>query len=155
FAYSTVSLFSGAARMPGMPMPEVYFDTSVTIVALILLGRMLESRARSGTSRAMRALLELKPRSATRLEGGREVAVPLDAIQVGDTRRVRPGERVPADGRVLEGRSSVNRALVTGEPIPQDVGPGDAVTGGTLNGNGSLLVRAERVGADSLLMQVV
>jgi len=155
FTWSTVALFPGASRVPGMAMPDIYFDTSVTIITLVLLGRLLESRARHGTSRAIRALLELRPRTATRIERGSEHAVPLDAIQAGDQLRVRPGERVPADGRVLEGHSSVDRALVTGEPIPQDVGPGDPVTGGTLNGTGAFVMLAERVGADSLLLQVV
>ena len=160
FLYSTFSLFAGgAAAMPGMPgmpgAPEVYFDTSVTIVALILLGRMLESRARSGTSRAMRALLELRPRSAVRVRGRLEESVPLNAVRPGDLLLVRPGERVPVDGRVADGRSSLNRALVTGEPIPAEVGPGDAVTGGTLNGTGAFRMVAERVGADSMLMQIV
>src|SRR5205823_10536617 len=107
---------SGLPGMPGAPaMPDVYFDTSVTIVALILLGRMLESRAKSGTSRAMRALLDLQPRTALRVRGDVEEPVPLDAVQPADVLVVRPGERVPVDGRVLDGRSSVDRALVTGE----------------------------------------
>jgi len=162
FAYSTWVLFAGANVPPGpaMPvrmqlMPDVYFDTSVTIVTLILLGRMLESRARSGTSRAMRSLLELRPRSAIRVRGGLQESVPLDAVSPGDTLLVRPGDRIPVDGRVLDGRSNVNRALVTGEPIPAEVGPGDAVTGGTLNGTGAFRMTAEKVGADSLLMQIV
>ncbi len=161
FAYSTWALFFGTGvtsghAAPGMQaMPDVYFDTSVTIVALILLGRMLESRARSGTSRAMRALLELRPRSAIRVRGGLQESVPLDAVSPGDVLLVRPGDRIPVDGRVLDGRSSVNRALVTGEPIPAEVGPGDAVTGGTLNGVGAFQMTAEKVGADSLLMQIV
>src|SRR5690349_4711643 len=158
FTYSTATLFAPTFTLQqhmGMPMPDVYFDTSVTIVALILLGRMLEARARSGTSRAMRALLELRPRTALRVRGAVEESVPLDAVQPGDELRVRPGERGPVDGRVREGRSSVNRALVTGESLPVDVGPGDEVTGGTLNGTGAFRMVAERVGADSLLMQVV
>jgi Cu+-exporting ATPase len=161
FAYSTWALFFGMSvasghAAPGVqPMPDVYFDTSVTIVALILLGRMLESRARSGTSRAMRALLELRPRSAIRVRGGLQESIPLDAVSPGDTLLVRPGDRIPVDGRVLDGRSNVNRALVTGEPIPAEVGPGDAVTGGTLNGTGAFRMTAEKVGADSLLMQIV
>ena len=158
FAYSTFSLFArpfALTQHMGMAMPDVYFDTSVTIVALILLGRMLESRARTGTSRAMRALLELRPRTALRLHGAVEESVPLDSIQPGDELLVRPGERVPVDGRVREGRSSVNRALVTGESLPMDVGPGDEVTGGTLNGTGAFRMVAERVGADSLLMQII
>src|SRR5262249_2061152 len=133
FAYSTVALFAGrgatsttamAMPRPGAAMaPDLYFDTSVTIVTLILLGRMLESGARRGTSRARRARLELRPRTGQRVRGGVEGRAPLDAIRAGDVLRVRPGERVPVDGRVLEGRSSVNRALVTGEPLPHDIGP--------------------------------
>jgi Cu+-exporting ATPase len=158
FAYSTFSLFArpfAPSQHMGMQMPDVYFDTSVTIVALILLGRMLEARARSGTSRAMRALLELRPRTALRLRGTAREAVPLAAVEPGDELLVRPGERVPVDGRVREGRSSVNRALVTGESLPVDVGPGDEVTGGTLNGTGAFQMVAERVGAESFLMQVI
>ncbi len=166
FAYSVYVLFAasgrGVAHMAGMALmrPEtagldVYFDTSVTIVALVLLGRLLESRARSGTSRALRALLELRPRSAIRVRGNLEESVALDRVVPGDVLLVRPGDRVPVDGVVLDGRSTVNRALVTGEALPVDVSPGDAVTGGTLNGTGAFRMRAERVGADSLLMQVV
>jgi Cu+-exporting ATPase len=158
FAYSTATLFAPVFSLKPhlhMNMPDVYFDSTVTIIALILLGRMLESRARSGTSRAMRALLELRPRMAVRVRGPLEEAVPLAEIQPGDELLVRPGERVPVDGRVRDGRSSVNRALVTGESLPVDVGPGDEVTGGTLNGTGALRMVAERVGADSLLMQVI
>ena len=156
FVYSSVSLFLPSVVGQMSAMPDMYFDTSVTIVALILLGRMLESRAKSGTSRAMRALLDLRPRMALRLgASGEETNVPLDSVQAGDELLVRPGERVPADGVVLDGRSSVDRALVTGESVPVEVGPGDPVTGGTLNGHGSFRMRAERVGADSMLMQVV
>ncbi len=166
FAYSGFVLFAASGRgvahtaeLAGVPSEvaglHLYFDTSVTIVALILLGRMLESRARSGTSRALRALLELRPRSAVRVRGSLEESVALDRVMPGDVLLVRPGDRVPVDGVLLDGRSSVNRALVTGEALPVDVGPGDAVTGGTLNGMGAFRMRAERVGADSLLMQVV
>jgi len=158
FIYSTAALFGprfSLSQHMGMSMPDLYFDTSVTIVTLILLGRMLEARARSGTSRAMRALLELRPRTALRVRGAVEEIVPLDAVQPGDALLVRPGERVPVDGRVREGRSSVNRALVTGESLPVDVGPGDEVTGGTLNGTGAFRMVAERVGADAFLMQVI
>ncbi len=162
FAYSSYALFfaGGAAAgrdMPGMiAMPDVYFDTSVTIVALILLGRMLESRARTGTSRAMRALLELRPRMALRVSAaGSEESVPVDTLAPGDVLVVRPGERIPVDGSVLDGRSSVDRALVTGEAIPVEVAAGDGVTGGTLNLTGAFRMRAEKVGADSMLMQVV
>jgi Cu+-exporting ATPase len=171
FAYSTFALVTGffaasgraatgVLAMPGMRpeaagAPDLYFDTSVTIIALILLGRLLESRARTGTSRAMRALLDLRPRTALRVRGDSEESVPLDAVTPGDVLVVRPGERVPVDGRVLDGRSSVNRALVTGEAMPVEVAAGDLVTGGTLNGTGAFRMTAEKVGADSLLMQVV
>ena len=157
FGYSAVTLFAGpAVAMPGMAMPlALYFDTSVTIVALILLGRLLESRARTGTSRAMRALLDLAPRTALRRVGATEESVPLDAVKAGDVLVVRPGERIPVDGRVLDGHSSVDRALVTGESEPVEVGPGAAVTGGTLNGRGAFAMTAEKVGADSMLMRIV
>jgi Cu+-exporting ATPase len=171
FASSAVALFAAlpaagggagpAGAAPGHAMPgiaggpEVYFDTSVTIVALVLLGRLLESRARGATSRAMRGLLELRPRTAVREAAGIQKVVPLDEVRPGDVLLVRPGDRVPVDGRVLDGRSSVDRSLVTGESLPVDVGPGDAVTGGTLNGTGAFRMTAERVGADSVLMQVV
>ena len=162
FLASAWALFVGAtgaaqADMPGMHEhgPALYFDTSVTIVALILLGRVLEARARTGTSRAMRALLDLRPRTALRVRAGVEEPVPLDAVVAGDVLVVRPGERVPVDGRIHEGRSDVDRALVTGESLPVAVGPGDEVTGGTLNGHGAFTMVAEKVGADSMLMQVV
>lgn len=162
FGYSSYSLFSAPdmpvhAGMAGMAAgPALYFDTSVTIVALILLGRMLESRARTGTSRAMRALLDLRPRFALRrTAAGAEEQVPLDGVQPGDVLVVRPGERIPVDGHVLDGRSSVDRALVTGESEPVEVGPGDAVTGGTLNGRGAFAMTADKVGADSMLMRIV
>lgn len=160
FLASVGSLFTWTsdpahAGMPGMDGPALYFDTSVTIVALILLGRMLEARARTGTSRAMRALLDLQPRTALRVHDGVETSVPLDAVAVGDVLVVRPGERVPVDGRVQEGRSHVDRALVTGESLPVEVGPGDEVAGGILNGHGAFTMVATKVGADSMLMQVV
>jgi cation transport ATPase len=116
FAYSLWVLLTAApGAHAGHGMLDLYFDTSVTIVALVLLGRVLEARARTGTSRALRALLELRPRTAQRLQDGRESEVPLDDVLPGDVLVVRPGERVPVDGRVLEGRSAVDRALVTGE----------------------------------------
>ena len=141
---------------------HVYFDTAVTIVVLILLGRLLEARAKHRASRAMRALLDLRPRTARRLRDAADAAgdaagedVPLDAVQPGDLLLVRPGERVPVDGVVEDGRSSVDQSMLTGEPVPVEVGPGSRVTGATLNGTGAFRLRAERVGADSMLMQIV
>ena len=126
------------------------------ITTLVLLGQVLELRARSATSGAIRALLGLQPKTARRLrEDGNEEDVPLEHVAVGDRLRVRPGERVPVDGVVLEGRSAVDEALVTGEPIPVEKEPGSRVTGGTVNGTGGFVMRADRVGADTLLAQIV
>jgi Cu+-exporting ATPase len=137
-------------------VPPVYFEAAAVITTLVLLGQVLELRARSATSGAIRALLGLQPRTARRLrEDGREEDVPLEHVAVGDRLRVRPGERVPVDGAVLEGRSSVDEALVTGEPIPVEKEPGSRVTGGTVNGTGGFVMRADRVGADTLLAQIV
>jgi Cu+-exporting ATPase len=126
------------------------------ITTLVLLGQMLELRARSATSGAIRALLGLAPKTARRLrDDGSEEDVPLGHVQVGDRLRVRPGERVPVDGTVLEGASAVDESMVTGEPIPVEKTPGSRVTGGTVNATGSFVMRAERVGADTLLAQIV
>jgi Cu+-exporting ATPase len=134
----------------------VYFEAAAVIVTLVLLGQVLELRARSRTGAAIRALLGLAPKTARRVhEDGSEEDVPLDLVQVGDRLRVRPGEKVPVDGVVLEGASAVDESMITGEPIPVKKGEGDAVTGATVNGNGSLLIRAERVGAETLLAQIV
>jgi Cu+-exporting ATPase len=134
----------------------VYFEAAVVIVTLILLGQVLELRARSATSAAIKKLLGLVPRTARRLgEDGKEEDVPLDAVLVGDRLRVRPGEKVPVDGVVLEGASSIDEAMVTGEPIPAEKHAGDRVVGATVNGTGSLIMRAEKVGSDTLLSRIV
>ena len=135
--------------------PSVYFDTSVVIVALILLGRLLESRARAGASQAIRRLMDLRPRMARRAAGDGWEDVPLDDVLPGDVLMVRPGERVPVDGTVLDGRSSVDRSLITGESMPVEIGPGDPVTGATVNQAGAFRMRAERVGRDASLMRIV
>jgi Cu+-exporting ATPase len=133
-----------------------YFEAASVVVVLVLLGQVLELRARSRTSGAIRALLSLAPRTARRLEAdGTEVDVPLEQVRPGDRLRVRPGERVPVDGVVLEGASAVDESMITGEPIPAEKTPGGRVTGGTVNGNGTLLMRAERVGSETLLAQIV
>jgi P-type Cu+ transporter len=155
YLFSTAATFFPAAfRYAGL-MPDTYFDTAVTIVALILLGRLLEARARSGTSRAMRRLLDLSPRTATRIVGDATESVPLDRVTPGDLLQVRPGERVPVDGVVIDGRSTIDRSMLTGESLPVGIGAGDAVTGATVNLTGAFRMRAERVGADSMLMQIV
>ena len=136
--------------------PPVYFEAAAVITTLVLLGQVLELRARSRTSGAIRALLGLQPKTARRLRAdGGEEDVPLADVLIGDRLRVRPGERVPVDGVVLEGRSAVDESMLTGEPIPVEKGPGARVTGGTVNGTGSFVMRAERVGADTLLAQIV
>jgi Cu+-exporting ATPase len=133
----------------------VYFEAAAVIVTLVLLGQVLELRARSRTGAAIRALLGLAPKTARRLRDGREEDVPLDQVQRGDRLRVRPGEKVPVDGVVEEGRSSVDESMITGEPIPVEKGPGSFVTGGTVNQTGTFVLRAERVGEETLLARIV
>ena len=134
----------------------VYFEAAAVIVTLVLLGQVLELRARSQTGAAIRALLGLAPKTARRLnDDGSEEDVALDLVRVGDRLRVRPGEKVPVDGVVLEGESAVDESMITGEPIPASKRERDEVTGATVNGTGSLVIRAERVGAETLLAQIV
>jgi Cu+-exporting ATPase len=134
----------------------VYFEAAAVITTLVLLGQVLELRARSQTSGAIRALLGLVPKTARRLrDEGTEEDISLDQVQPGDRLRVRPGEKIPVDGIVLEGRSTVDESMVTGEPLPVEKVPGSCVTGGTVNGAGSFVMSAERVGADTLLAQIV
>ena len=134
----------------------VYFEAAAVIVTLILLGQVLELKARSQTGAAIKALLGLAPKTARMLrDDGSEADVPLDQVQTGYRLRVRPGEKIPVDGAVLEGGSSVDESMITGEPIPVEKKAGDRVTGATVNGTGSLVMRADRVGADTLLAQIV
>jgi Cu+-exporting ATPase len=134
----------------------VYFEPAAVIVTLVLLGQVLELRARSQTSSAIKSLLGLAPKTArVLLEDGREEDIPIDQVQVGARLRVRPGERIPTDGVVLEGTSTVDESMLTGEPVPVEKTPGTKVTGGTVNGTGGLVIRAERVGADTVLSQIV
>jgi len=160
FLYSLMAtiapgIFPASFRGHGGAVP-VYFEAAAIITTLVLLGQVLELRARRQTSSAIRALLGLAPKTA-RMVGpnGSQQDVPLDRIHPGHHLRVRPGEKVPVDGVVLEGTSSVDESMVTGEPIPVEKAPGSRVTGGTLNGTGGFLMRAERVGADTLLAQIV
>jgi Cu+-exporting ATPase len=148
-------IFPHQFRGHGGAVP-VYFEAAAVIVALVFLGQVLELRAREKTGSAIRALLDLAPKTA-RLIGadGSETDVPLDTVKAGDRLRIRPGDAVPVDGVVLEGRSSVDESMISGEPLPVEKTDGDALTGGTLNKNGSLIMRAEKVGAETTLARIV
>jgi Cu+-exporting ATPase len=135
--------------------PVLYFEAAAAITALVLLGQVLELRARSRTGAAIRALLDLSPRMARVVRDGREQDIPLEQVIPGDRLRVRPGEKIPVDGAVLEGTSGVDESMITGESIPVSKGPGSRVIGATVNGTGSLVMRAERVGGETLLAQIV
>jgi P-type Cu+ transporter len=145
--------FPAGSRMHGVV--QTYFDTAVVVTALVLLGQVLELRARNRTGQAIRQLLGLTPKTARLVSHGSERDVPLGEVAVGDVCRVRPGEKIPVDGIVVEGRSAVDESMVTGEAMPASKESGARVTGGTINTTGSLLVRAERVGNDTLLAQIV
>ena len=135
---------------------QIYFEAAAVITVLVLLGQVLELRAREKTSGAIKALLGLAPKTAVKVgANGADETVPVDTIQVGDMLRVRPGEKVPVDGEVTEGRANVDESMVTGEPIPSAKSPGSKVTGGTMNQTGGFVMRAEKVGADTLLSQIV
>ena len=160
YVYSVFALFfPGAIPASFRNMAgelAVYFEPAAVIVTLVLLGQVLELRARSETSSALKALLGLAPKTARILRGdGREEDIPLDQVQVGDRLRVRPGEKIPVDGVVLEGSSAVDESMVTGESMPVEKAADAKVTGGTVNGTGGLVMRAERVGGDTLLSQIV
>ncbi|HEU5482050.1 MAG TPA: copper-translocating P-type ATPase, partial [Sphingomicrobium sp.] len=159
YGYSLVAtlapdIFPDSLRTMGGHVP-VYFEAAAVITTLVLLGQVLELRARSETGKAIRALLGLAPKTARRVTEGGEEDVPLEHVQVGDVLRIRPGEKVPVDGVILEGRSSVDESMISGEPIPVETTTGDKVTGATVNGTGSLLMRAERVGRDTMLSRIV
>ena len=160
YFYSVVASFMPSSlpasfKGPGGE-PHVYFEVSATIVTLVLLGQVLELRARSQTSSAIQMLLGLAPRTARAVrDDGSEVDIPLAEVKPGDKLRVRPGEKIPVDGSVIEGSSSVDESMITGEPLPVEKAQGARVTGATVNGTGSLLMRAERVGKETLLAQIV
>jgi P-type Cu+ transporter len=160
YAYSVVAtlaprLFPPSFRTHGDQV-GLYFEVAAVITVLVLLGQVLELRARSQTSSAIRALLGLAPKTARRLDAdGSEEDVPLEIVKPGDRLRVRPGEKIPVDGVVLEGASAVDESMVTGEAIPVEKGPGDRVIGGTVNTTGSFVMRADRVGSETLLAQIV
>ncbi|MFZ3236694.1 MAG: HAD-IC family P-type ATPase, partial [Stellaceae bacterium] len=160
YGYSLVAallpgIFPASFRMPGGAVP-VYFEPAAVIVTLVLLGQVLELRARAETGSAIRALLDLAPKTARILrDDGSEADVELDRLVPGDRLRVRPGEKIPVDGVVVDGAGNVDESMITGEPLPAEKAAGDTVTGGTLNGTGSFVMRAERVGSDTLLARIV
>ncbi len=159
YGYSVVAalapnIFPPSLRTMGGVVP-VYFEASAVITTLVLLGQVLELRARAATGKAIRALLGLAPRTARRVSDGLEEDVSIAEVHVGDLLRIRPGESIPVDGIVIEGRSSVDESMITGEPVPVEKKNGDTVTGATVNGTGTLLMRAERVGRDTMLSQIV
>ncbi len=147
YVYSACALF--------VPGAALYFEAAAMITVLALLGQVFELRARGRTGSAIRALAGLAPRTARVVRGEEEADVPLVEIKVGDILRVRPGEKIPVDGTVLEGGSSIDEAMLTGEPLPVEKGPGDSVTGGTVNGSGGFLMKAERVGSETVLARIV
>src|SRR5213083_555776 len=159
YAYSVAAtlapgIFPASFReMDGMP--PVYFEAAAAITTLVLLGQVLELRARIRTGAAIRALLDLTPKTARILRDGSEQDIPLEQVQPGDRLRVRPGEKIPVDGMVLEGRSAVDESMITGESMPVEKEPGSRVIGATVNGTGSFVMRAERVGSETLLAQIV
>ena len=160
YGYSFIAQLFPGIFPPSFRSPSgevaVYFEAAAFIVTLVLLGQVLEIKARSRTGAAIKALLGLAPKTARRLlADGREEDISLDQVMVGDLLRVRPGEKVPVDGVVREGRSAVDESMVTGEPIPVEKGPGDRLIGATVNGAGALVMQAERVGAGTLLAQIV
>ena len=158
YFYSVAATLAPGAFPHGFHMHgavETYFDTAAVIIVLVLLGQVLELRARGRTSSALKSLLGLAPKTARVVKSCGEHDVALESVKIGDRIRVRPGEKVPVDGIVVEGESAIDESMVTGEPMPVTKRAGDRVTGGTLNGTGTLVFRAERVGADTLLAQIV
>ena len=160
FLYSVVATFAPGVfpatfRMHGGMVP-VYYEAAGVVVALVLLGQVLELRARAATGKAIRALLNLAPKTARRINAdGSETEIPLAEVQTGDRLRVRPGEAVPVDGVVIEGRSSVDESMLTGEPLPVAKEATSALTGGTVNGTGSIVMEAQAVGSDTMLARIV
>jgi len=160
YAYSVIAVvlpgvFPAIFRTEG-GLPPVYFEVAAVITALVLLGQVLELRARSSTNAAIRTLLGLAPKTARRVGAdGAEEDIPLADVKIGDHLRIRPGEKVPVDGVVIEGSSSIDESMITGEPIPVEKTAGERVIGATVNGTGSLIMEAQRVGSDTLLAQIV
>lgn len=160
YIYSLVATFFPSLFPQDFQMHDglvaVYYEAAAVIISLVLLGQVLELKARSQTGNAIRALLGLAPKTARKVQpDGSEIDIPLNHIHLGDKLRVRPGEKVPTDGKILEGKSSIDESMITGEPIPAEKAPGSSVTGATVNGTGSFVMQAMRVGSDTLLSQIV
>jgi Cu+-exporting ATPase len=158
YLYSTIATFWPTLfpHSPHHTQPDVYFESAAAIVMLVLVGQVMELRARGQTSSAIRALLDLSPKMARVVEAdGRERDLPLDLVTVGQVLRVRPGEKVPVDGLVLEGCTATDESMITGESLPVEKNPGDRVIGASVNGNGSILMRAQRIGSETVLAQIV
>ncbi len=158
YLYSAVVMLLPQIFPPSFAMHGkigVYFEAAAVITVLVLLGQVLELRARSRTGSAIRALLGLAPNIARIIRDGEETDVPLDRVQKGDRLRIRPGDKVPVDGRVIDGRTSIDEAMITGEPMPTEKNSGDRVTAGTVNQTGSIVIEAERVGSETMLAQIV
>ncbi|MEM8804205.1 MAG: copper-translocating P-type ATPase, partial [Pseudomonadota bacterium] len=153
FAYSTVATFLPSVLPPSAD--NVYFESAGVIIVLILLGRTLEARAKSRAGAAIRALATLQPDRARVVKGGKETDRPIATLQIGDILRVRPGERIPTDGVITEGQSTIDESMLTGEPLPVAKTAGDKVTGATINGNGALLIETTRIGDDTTLSQIM
>ncbi|EEF80671.1 copper-translocating P-type ATPase [Methylophaga thiooxydans DMS010] len=161
YIFSMIAIIAPGIFPPGFRDPEtghvgVYFEAAAVIVTLVLLGQVMELRAREGTGKAIRALLDLAAKTARVIRpDGSEEEVPLEDVQVGDRLRVRPGDKVPVDGVVVDGRSSVDESMISGEPVPVEKTEGNKLTGATINGTGSLVMEATRVGSDTMLAQIV
>ncbi len=155
FLYSLfVTLFPQLLQSQGLN-PDVYYEAAVIIITLILLGRSLENRARGQTSEAIRKLMGLQAKTARVIRNGNPVDIPIAQVTVGDIILVRPGEKIPVDGKVIEGNSTIDESMVTGEPIPVQKQPGDTVIGATMNKTGSFQFQAQRVGKETLLAQII
>src|SRR3990172_1861029 len=152
---SSAAYFYSVAVVLGLASGHLYFETAAVIITLIVLGKLLEARARGRTSDAVRRLMRLRPETARVVRGGQELEIPVEEVRVGDVFVVKPGEKIPVDGRVLEGRSAIDEAMLTGESMPGEKGADDELIGGTLNGFGRLKAEAQRVGTDTTLAQIV
>ena len=158
YLFSLVVTFAPGVIPHGMGhsgMPPVYFEAAGVIITLVLAGQVMELKARGQTASAIKALLGLAPKNARLVVGKKEGDIPLELVRPGDLLRVREGEKVPVDGVVAEGASAVDESMITGEPVPVAKVKGDSLTAGTVNGSGSMLMQAQRVGRDTLIAQIV